>query len=114
MKSSNKIIFTHHEKVAGQNVFGQIIVGQIEHLKHRKCTESTRQLIQSIDRYVEYAKLWHRRQRHGQINDVIIGQIQYFQIDEIRNAWRNAGQFIVAQCDTRNMDHVYCGEEGTE
>lgn len=58
------VSLTHHEEIAGQCVLVQIIVGQIQHFKHGECTESTRQWTQTIYRYIENTKFWHRWQRH--------------------------------------------------
>lgn len=52
---------THHKEIAGQRILIQIIVGQVQHLEHGECTETTRQWAQTIDRYIENAKFRHRR-----------------------------------------------------
>lgn len=79
-------LHTHHEEIAGQCALIQIVVRQIKHLQQWECTKASRQRAQSIDGQIQDAKLWQRWNWDWKLFNVIVGQVENFQVGEIRDA----------------------------
>lgn len=72
---------THHEKVSRQVLLAKVVVSQIENLEHWKSAKTARKYVEPVHAYIEDPELRHLRQRHWQLGNVIVEQVEYLQVD---------------------------------